>query len=124
MSSNTGRARNIFHRLSANRGRRRYICIYAYLYLYRSTYIHIYIYIYIYTYIYIYIYIYVLELIRFSSEALLELGKKFVVLDGHGCISMQRYWSSLRYSFLRTVFVGCRSSSSSNSRPSVSQFLL
>jgi len=25
-----------------------------------------------------------------------------------GCISMQRYWSSLRYSFLRTVFVGRR----------------
>jgi len=30
---------------------------------------------------------------------------------------MQRYWSSLRYSFLRTVFVGCRSSLSSNCRP-------
>jgi len=26
----------------------------------------------------------------------------------YSCISMQRYWSSLRYSFLRTVFVGRR----------------
>jgi len=39
------------------------------------------------------------------------------------CISMHRYWSSLRYSFLRTLFfVGCRSTSSSNSRPPVPSF--
>jgi len=40
----------------------------------------------------------------------------------YGCISMQRYWSTPRYSFLRTVFVGCRSTSSSNSRPPVPSF--
>jgi len=26
-------------------------------------------------------------------------------ISGYGCISMQRYWSSLRYSFLRTLFL-------------------
>jgi len=37
---------------------------------------------------------------------------------GHyGCISMQRYWSSLRYSFLRTVFCWLPTTSSSNCRP-------
>jgi len=79
-----------------------------------------YVYIYIYICIHIYIYICIAAVgwrswtrrsricSRGGSCGKRERMSVCVFVYIYGCISMQRYWSSLRYSFLRTVFVGRR----------------
>ena len=74
-----------------------YICMYIYMYIHRYIHMSIYICIYICictcTCIYTYIYTY-----RRAGEDTYT----------YGCISMLRYWSSLRYCSLRTLFLFCR----------------
>ena len=42
---------------------------------------------------------------RRAAEAVAGRKAQHRWISKYGCISMQRYWSSLRYSFLRTLFL-------------------
>ena len=108
-----------------------YICIFTYMFIYICTRIYIYIYIYIYIStrrIYVFVTCAIQKRrassVDETSRAVAPCepaGLIFCVGEArcfdNGCISMQRCRSSLRYYPRDSVFVGCRSSSTSNCVP-------